>query len=33
LLLNLPEGIWRAEYSREEVLDIVKEFLAGGIFR
>ena len=28
LLFNLPEGIWRARCSREEVLDVVKDFLA-----
>jgi len=28
LLFNLPEGMWRARCSKEEVLDIVKNFLA-----
>ncbi len=28
LLFNLPEGMWRARCSKEEVLDVVKNFLA-----
>lgn len=28
LLFNLPEGMWRARCSKEEVLDVVKDFLA-----
>lgn len=26
-IFNLPEGMWRAKCSREEVLDVVKDFL------
>jgi hypothetical protein len=33
LLFNLPEGMWRAECSREEVLDVVKDFLAEKILK
>jgi len=28
LLFNFPEGMWRARCSKEEVLDVVKNFLA-----
>jgi len=28
LLFNLPEGMWRARCSKEEVSDVVKNFLA-----
>ena len=28
LFFNLPEGMWRARCSKEEVLDVVKDFLA-----
>lgn len=27
LFFNLPEGMWRARCSKEEVLDVVKDFL------
>ena len=33
LLFNLPEGMWRARCSKEEVLDVVKDFLAGKILK
>lgn len=33
LLFNLPEGMWRARCSREEVLDVVKDFLADKVLK
>jgi hypothetical protein len=32
-LLNLPEGMWRARCSKEEVLDVVKDFLAEKVLK
>jgi hypothetical protein len=31
LLFNFPDGMWRAECSKEEVSDVVKDFLNGKI--
>ncbi len=33
LLFNLPEGMWRARCSKEEVLDVVKNFLAEKVLK
>ncbi len=33
LLFNLPEGMWRARCSKEEVLDVVKDFLAEKVLK
>jgi hypothetical protein len=33
LLFNFPEGMWRAECSREEVLNVVKDFLTEKILK
>ena len=33
LLFNLPEGMWRARCSKEQVLDVVKDFLVEKILR
>ena len=33
LLFNLPEGMWRARCSKEEVLDVVKDFLADKVLK
>jgi len=33
LLFNFPEGMWRAECSREEILDVVKDFLTEKILK
>jgi hypothetical protein len=33
LLFNLPEGMWRAECSKNEVLDVVKNFLTEKILK
>jgi len=30
-IFNLPEGMWRAKCSREEVLDVVKDFLVNKV--
>jgi len=33
LLFNLPEGMWRARCTKEEVLDVVKDFLAEKVLK
>jgi hypothetical protein len=33
LLFNFPEGMWRAECSRKEVLDVVKDFLTEKVLK
>jgi len=33
LLFNFPEGMWRAECSKNEVLDVVKNFLTEKILK
>lgn len=33
LLFNLPEGMWRARCTKEEVLDVVKDFLADKVLK
>ena len=33
LLFNFPEGMWRAKCSKEEVLDVVRDFLAEKILK
>jgi hypothetical protein len=33
LLFNLPEGMWRARCSKEEILDVVKDFLVEKVLR
>jgi hypothetical protein len=33
LLFNFPDGMWRAECSKEEVLNIVKDFLTEKILK
>ena len=33
LIFNFPEGMWRAECSKEQVLDVVKNFLTEKILR
>jgi len=33
LLFNLPEGMWRARCSKEEVLDVVSGFLAEKVLK
>jgi len=33
LFFNLPEGMWRARCSKEEVLDVVKDFLTEKVLR
>ena len=33
LLFNFPDGMWRAEGSKEEVLNVVKDFLAEKILK
>ena len=33
LLFNFPDGMWRAECSKEEVLDVVKDFVTEKILK
>ena len=33
LLFNFPEGMWRTECSKEEVLDVVKDFVTEKILK
>jgi hypothetical protein len=33
LLFNLPEGMWRARCTKEEVPDVVKDFLAERVLK
>jgi len=33
LLFNFPDGMWRAECSKEQVLDVVKDFLTEKILK
>jgi hypothetical protein len=33
LIFNLPQGMWRAECSKEQVLDVVKDFLTERILK
>jgi hypothetical protein len=33
LLFNFPDGMWRAECSKEEVSDVVKDFLTEKIIK
>jgi hypothetical protein len=33
LLFNFPDGMWRAECSKEEVSDVVKDFLTEKILK
>jgi hypothetical protein len=33
LLFNFPDGMWRAECSKEEVLNVVKDFLIDKILK
>jgi hypothetical protein len=33
LLFNLPEGMWRARCSKEEILDAVKDFLPNKVLK
>jgi hypothetical protein len=33
LFFNLPEGMWRARCSKEEVLDVVKDFLTEKVLK
>jgi hypothetical protein len=33
LLFNFPDGMWRAECSKEQVLEVVKDFLAERILK
>jgi hypothetical protein len=33
LIFNFPEGMWRAECSKEQVLDVVKNFLTERILK
>jgi hypothetical protein len=33
LIFNFPDGMWRAECSREEVLNVVKDFLTDKILK
>jgi hypothetical protein len=33
LIFNFPEGMWRVECSRKEVLDVVKDFLTEKILK
>jgi hypothetical protein len=33
LLFNFPDGMWRAECSKEEVLDVVKDFVTKKILK
>jgi len=33
LLFNFPDGMWRAECSKEEILDVMKDFLTEKILK
>jgi hypothetical protein len=33
LIFNFPDGMWRAECSKEEVLDVVKDFVTEKILK
>jgi hypothetical protein len=33
LLFNFPDGMWRTECSREELLDVVKDFLTDKVLK